>query len=145
MNRVLNTRPPTWFWAVSIAALLWSLVGVFFYIQETSLGPAELAALPEGQRILIETAPGWQHAAFALAVFASTLGSIGLLLRRMWSRILFIIALIAALAQFAWPFLMADAIGLLGASALGLPLAIIAIAIFLVWFAGLGVRRGWLR
>jgi len=145
VNRVLNAQPPSWFWGVSIAALLWSLIGVFMYLSQVSMDQTQLAALPEGRRILIESAPAWQTGAFAIAVFSGLLGSIGLLMRRMWSRPLFAVSLIAALVQFTWPFLIADAIGLLGASSLGLPLAVIAIAGLLVWFSTLGIRWGWLR
>lgn len=145
VNRVLNTRPPGWYWAVGIAALLWSVIGVMNYIWQISLDAEALAALPAGQRTLIETAPGWHSAVFGLAVFSSLLGSVGLLMRRMWARPVFIVSLVAIIIQFGWVFLIADAMGLLGPGALILPLAIIAAAIFLVWFASLGIRRGWLR
>lgn len=115
------------------------------YLSQVSMDEARMAALPEGQRILIESAPGWQTGAFAIAVFSGLFGSIGLLMRKMWSRVLFIISLLAVLVQFAWSFLIADALGLLGQSALILPLFIIVIAVLLVYCSTIGARRGWLR
>lgn len=145
MNRVLRERPPGWFWLISAGALLWSFIGVWMYLAQVSMTPDDLAQMDAGMRTLYETAPAWQTGAFAIAVFAGLLGSIGLLMRKTWARILLIISLVAVLVQMFWPFFMADALNLIGPSGAVMPLAIIVVAALLVWFASIGTKRGWLR
>lgn len=66
------------FYTISVFALVWNLLGVsqylaFVYAPETG----------------VETAPAYITAAFALAVFAGTLGSILLLLKKKLSNLFF--------------------------------------------------------
>ena len=144
MNRPLNQKPPGLFWAASGVALIWSLIGVWMYLDQVTMTPADLAEMPQGMRTLYETAPSWQTGAFAIAVFAGLLGSIGLLMRRSWSRILFVISLIAVIVQMFWPFFMADALNLIGPSGAIMPVVIIIVNALLVWFASIATARGWL-
>lgn len=145
MNRVLNAKPPTWFWLASALALLWSLIGVWTYLEQVTMTPADLARMPDGMRTLYETAPVWQTGAFAVAVFSGLIGCVGLLLRKMWARTFFIISLVAVLVQFFWPFFMADGLSLIGPSGAIMPAIIVAVTAFLIWLANIGIQRGWLR
>src|SRR5690606_2108284 len=101
-----SVKPPTWFWVVSIIALLWNLMGVFNYLNQALNKQAILESLDEAQRAVFEGIPAWATAAFAIAVFSGALGSIGLLVRKKWARPLFILSLVTAVAQFVhWLFI----------------------------------------
>ena len=78
-------KPPTWFWVVSVIALLWNLVGVFNYLNQAFNQVAMLESLNQAQREAFEGIPAWATAAFAIAVFSGTIACIGLLLRKKWA------------------------------------------------------------
>ena len=44
---------PAWFWAVAIAALLFELLGCFFYFVEARMSAADIAALPLDQAAML--------------------------------------------------------------------------------------------
>jgi len=77
-----TTKPATWFWIVSVLALLWNAMGDMAYIAQVTMSADALQALPEKERALYESLPTWATAAFAIAVWGSTLGCILLLLRK---------------------------------------------------------------
>lgn len=145
MNQYSPLRPPMWFWIVAIAGLLWELMGVASYLYHVTLTPEAIAALPAGQAALMRMTPPWVNAAFAIATWGGLAGALGLVLRRRWARPLLILSLVAIVIQFGWVFLIAKSHELIGPSSAIFPAVIILIAIVLVWFAGLAIKRGWLR
>jgi len=142
MNDVDGTRAPGWLRIVALLALLWNLVGVYFYLVHvgTIAGPAMSAA----DEALRGTMPAWATACFAVGVFGGSLGSVGLLLLKSWSRLLLLLSLLALLVEQGWYLLISGAPQVLGPSAYGLPITILVVAALLVWLANGGVKRGWL-
>ena len=146
MATVHENRVPVWFWIVAVLAFLWECMGCFAYLRDVSMTAADLAALPEGQRKLYEAMPAWQAAVYAVAVWVGLSGAVMLLRRRAWARPLFIVSLIACLIQFGYSFIVLKAAEVVGPEmAYPLPIAIILIAILLVWFSTMALKRGWLR
>ncbi len=144
MNGVIGARPPAWFRLLSVLGLLWSLIGVAMYLQKVGMFGDPLAGMPDAERALAESVPGWVTGAFAIAVFAGALGSLGLVVLKRWARPLLILSLLAILVQEAWIIFMSGAREVHGIMAIAMPALITLIAILLVWLAGTGVRRGWL-
>lgn len=145
MNEATVSRVPSWYWAVSVLALLWTLMGVASYLMQVyGAGAGLQPGMSEAQRTLDASMPAWVTGAFALAVFGGLLGSIGLLLRKRWARSLFILSLVAALAQFGWVLVVSDALALLGKQAAVFPIVILFVCVALVWFAHYADKRGWL-
>lgn len=129
-------RQSVWYWTISWFAVLWMAFGVLAWIMDARMDEAALNALPEAQRTLFTTRPGWIFIVYAIAVFAGLAGAIGLLLRKDWTVPALGLSLAAALIQFGYTFLVMDAAGLLGpAQALPLPLLINGIGAFLLWYA----------
>lgn len=145
MATTYENRVPAWFWIISGLALLWEAMGCYAYVTEVSMSAAQLSALPEGQQQLMRNVPVWATAAFAIATWGGLAGAAGLLLRRSWARLLLIVSLIAALVQFGWWFLIAKAAAVIGSSAYTMPVTVIVVAVVLVWFATMAMKRGWLR
>ena len=81
-----SVKPPVWFWVVSIIALVWNLMGVAAYLMDAYMSIEQLEAMSQEMRELYEGRPAWVTAAFAIAVFAGFIGSIGLLLRKKWAK-----------------------------------------------------------
>lgn len=140
-----SEKPPVWFWVVSIIALIWNLVGVMNYLNQAFNQVALLEAMDQAQRIAFEGIPAWATAAFAIAVFSGTLASIGLLLRKKWARTFFVISLIAAVAQFIHWLFISNAVEAFGPSTYTMPLIVIIIGIYLIFFSKKGIQKGWLK
>jgi hypothetical protein len=136
---------PSWYWVVSILALLWNLAGVANYLMQVLMTEEIKNTLPLEQVSLIEQAPSWGTAVFAIAVWSAFFACIGLLLRKKWSKPLFLISLIAVCIQMGYSILMTDAIALLGPIGLLIPISTIVIALFLYFFANIATKKQWLK
>ncbi|MBY5959243.1 hypothetical protein KUV50_13910 [Membranicola marinus] len=139
-----TSRPPVWFYILTIILLLWNAMGLFAFFDQVMISAARLEALPDNERNLYENTPVWAVIAFALAVFGGTLGCIGLLLRRSWARILFLISLVGIMVQMYYNVFIGKAMDVYGPGAVTMPVLVLLVAVFLIWFANYGIRRGWL-
>jgi hypothetical protein len=139
-----GTSSPRWLIGVGIAFLLWSLIGIAAFISQWSMSPADIAALPATESALWGSMPGWAWAAYAIAVSLAFIGSIGLILRRWWASLAYSISLIALLAQFSYPFLIAKGaqtdIGMLA-----FPLFIVVMGVLQWQLSRHWQRKGWLN
>ena len=140
-----TVKPPVWFWIMSVIALLWNLMGVFNYLNQAFNQIAILESLDQAQREAFEGIPAWATAAFAIAVFAGLAGSIGLLLRKKWARPLFVISLIAAVAQFIHWLFISNAVEAFGPSIYTMPIIVVIIGLYLIFFSKQGIQKGWLH
>ncbi len=144
MSDIINGKPSTNFWIISAAALVWNLIGLVFYIGQVTITPEALAALTEAQQEFFIGTPTWATAAFAIAVNAGVLGSLFLLLRKTWAIPMFIISLLAIVAQDVDAFVLRDAYGIVGVSSLIIPSMVFVIGIALLLYARVTKNRGWL-
>lgn len=135
---------PKWYWGVAGFALLWMAFGCFNYVVLMSMSAADIAKLPPAQQDIVNSAPVWVNALYAIAVWSGLGGAIGLVLRRAWARLLFLVSLVAVILQFGWIFTSSDQLAVEGPSAAAFPLVILLFGIFFVWFAGYAQKRGWI-
>ena len=145
MTNTPQTKPSTSFWIISVLALLWNLSGMMTFFMEVFITPEALAALPEAERALYETSPAWMKVVFAIAVFGGTLGCIFLLIRKTLAIQLFIISLAAVLIQMLYYLTMTKAVEVYGLESFIMPLIVIAIAVFLVWYSKNTKAKGWIN
>ena len=82
MNDQTSIKPPVWYWVVAAIALIWNLFGVMAYLGSVYMPPEAMEAMDANRRAFIENTPGWVTGAFAIAVFAGTIGCILLLFRK---------------------------------------------------------------
>ncbi|WKK64617.1 hypothetical protein [Lutimonas zeaxanthinifaciens] len=130
-----KNKNPKGFWIIGIVALLWNLMGVAEYLQLAYMKEETLAAMPVEQQALYENVPAWVTGAFALAVFGGLLGCILLLMKKKLATVVFIISLISVLAQMSYSIFMTNAMEVMGAMAIFMPILVIVISIFLVWYS----------
>ena len=135
---------PRSFLIIGIVALLWNVLGVMSYIMQVTMSPEALAQMSQAERALNESLPAWVTGAFAIAVFGSTLGCVGLLLKKAWAVPVFLVSLIAIVLQFAYWLFVAKSIEVYGMEAVFMPLLVTVIAIFLVWYSRDARNKGWL-
>jgi hypothetical protein len=145
MSKNPTTKPPVWFWIVSVLALLWNLMGVMNYLGNAFMKEAIKAEMTPEQVSLMESTPAWVTAAFAIAVWFGAAGCIGLLLRKKWAKSALGMSLIGVLAQTGYGFFMTNATEVYSQTeAVIIPLMVIVIAIFLIFFARLSERKLWI-
>ena len=143
MNAASTTRPMG-YWMIASAALLWNLLGLAMWYLQVSMTPEAIAALPADQRQLYETAPPWVNAAFGVAVFGGVFGALALLLKKRWAVALFAVSLLGLLVQLVSVFALTPALAVLGPSALAMPVVLVLIAAFLLWYSRRAAARGWI-
>ena len=146
MNKVLRRNPPGSFWVISVLLLVWNGMGVAAYLAQAFADPETLAAsYPPAEVAIMQSTPAWATAAFAVAVFAGLLGVIALLARKGIARWLFILSLIGVIVQHSWTFGMSGLLDIVGAERMIMPLIVVVICVFQIWYAGIGIKRGWIR
>ena len=140
MTDLSTNKPPIWFWIIAVIALIWNGMGVMAYLVRAFMTDEMIAAIPEEQQAeyLIEH-PAWYTAAFALAVFCGALGCLALLLRKKWAYMLFLISFVAATIQQVYIMVTIEE-----ASPI-MPIMIIVVCAFLVWFSKMSTAKGWLK
>lgn len=141
-----RSKPPAWFWIVTILLLLWECAGVWSWWEHWRHGPAAMRATPTEYDIRYFAAlPRWYVWLFALAVWSGLAGGLALLRRQAAARTLYVVSLIATVAMFAYTFTMTDLIAAKGGWVVYFPAVIVALGVVSIWFAGHATRRRWLR
>ena len=139
-----TNKPTTAFWVIAVVALNWNLMGVIAYLAQAYMTEEALAALPEAERAINANYPTWATAAFAIAVFGGAIGCILLLLRKKMASTLFIVSLIGILVQMTYNFMMSKAAEVYGPGGMIMPVMVILIGFFLVWYSKQSTTKGWL-
>lgn len=137
-----TNKPTSTFWIISVTALLWNIMGVAAYLGQAYMTDEVLAALPDAEQTYYTNIPAWVTAAFAISVFSGTLGCIALLLRKKLAIALFIISLVTVLIQFVYNFILQKDMEIATANFI-MPLIVIIIASFLVWYSKKSVENNW--
>lgn len=144
MTNTQTVKPPTWFWIVSVLALLWNLMGVWAYLADAFVSVEALGEMSQEMRELYEGRPTWVTAAYATAVWFGALGCVALLLRKKWAIPVFIISLLGLIAQQIYGFFLSNTFEVVGSSAMILPIVVLIIAIALWYFARSSTAKKWL-
>ncbi|MEO8773016.1 MAG: hypothetical protein ABI295_06665 [Xanthomarina sp.] len=139
MNFSSKNNLPLYFWVVSITSFIWNAFGVYSYLMEALSISGQLGELSSGRQNFDANLPAWYISAFAIAVFAGLAGSIGLLIRKRWAYIVFIISFLSTgIQQF---YVLTE----INPRDIFLSLSAIVIAVFLVWFSKRAAAREWLK
>lgn len=129
---IMLSRADRW---IAIVLLAWNLIGVAALVSQATMDLEALARTDPYQAQLFLTMPAWAWAAYAVAVIASVVGSIALLLRRKVALRMFALSLVAMLIQFGRTFLTTDLIAVKGWATIAFPAFIVAVGLFALWFA----------
>ena len=131
----------SWFRIAAIGSVVWFLLGCANYLYQVMLDPA---TLPLDQRAVIEAAPVWMYAAFAIAVWVGLAGSVLLLLRKKASVPMLGVSLLAVLVQFSGYLLVPGLREAMRSDMLLVPIIVVAVTWTVFWFAWHSQKRGWL-
>lgn len=132
-------KPVHWsFWAISILTLIWNLLGALNFLMQ--MNPAALSKYQGSERALIEGRPVWATIAFGIAVFSGVLGSILLCARKSLSYYFFLGSMGCVLITSIH---MIKANAFSSAELLGIVVMPIVVAVFLIWYSRMAIRKGW--
>ena len=137
-------EPTRLFWVISSMALVWNLMGVFNYLTQAFMTDAVLASLPKDQQLMYQDVPAWVTAAFAIAVFSGTLGAVFLLLKKKIASTFFILSFIGIFTQMSYGLLLDEKTDNYGPLGLLMPLMIIAVGAYLIWYSKKAKENRWL-
>ncbi len=140
-----DKKPPVWFWALGIFALIWNGLGIGAYANDIMMTAEKLAGMTELEQNLFVNRPFWASAAFAVAVIGGFMGSIMLLLRRRIAVRLFLMSLIAVLIQFASYFILDGYADYFSQNGWSMPISIPILAVAFLIFARWAEKSGFLR
>lgn len=146
MSGEINNKPSTAYWIISAVLLVWNIIGLMFYYQQSTLTPEIMAdaGLTAQQIAHITNTPAWGHSGYAIAVNAGVLGAILLLLRKAWAMPLFVLSLLGALVQDLDAMVLRDGIEAWGTTALILPVIVVLICLFEIAYSRSAKAKGWL-
>ena len=140
-----TVKPPVWFWVVAAIGLVWNLFGVMAYLGSVYMPPEALEALDPDRQAFIENTPGWVTGAFAIAVFAGTLGCLLLLFRKKLAIPFLGASLGGILVQQYYGFIGSNALEVYGTTeGLVLPLLVLVFAILLIVLGRRAAGNGWI-
>ena len=140
-----TNKPTALFWVIAIIALIWNGMGAMAYLGQKMMTPEALEMLPEAERALYNDIPMWATSAFAIAVWGGVLGAIFMLLRKKWAKTLFIISLIGIIVQMVYNLFISGAMDVYGPGGMIMPVMVIIIGIFLVWYCNKAIAQGYLK
>lgn len=137
-------KPSNLFWVISSIALVWNLMGVFNYLDQAFMTNKVLEVLPKEQQILYQDVPAWVTAAFAIAVFSGTLGSLLLLLKKKIATTFFTISFLGIMGQMSYGLLIDQNSDSYGPMGIAMPIIIIAFGGYLIWYSRKANEHRWL-
>jgi hypothetical protein len=135
MSEESTNKPPRAFYLISGFALVWNLLGVGAYVSQVTMSPDALNALPEAERMLYENVPVWATAAFAIAVNGGALGCLLLILRKAIATPVLIASLAGILVQMYHSLFIANSIEVYGPGGAIMPISVVIIGAYLIWFS----------
>ena len=135
---------PKWFNAVVFIALIWNLIGLYFFLTDLNMSPEEFALKPDTEQELLNNIPLWSMLANALGVFGGAIGCIGLLKKKAWSMMALLISLVAVMAQMSYWLFFTTAVEVYGPSSYRMPIMVILVAYLLMRLSNNGIKKGYL-
>ena len=138
-----TNKPNTVFWIIGVITLIWNGLGVANYLQQAYKPASFLEKFSGDQIALLDGLPVWMTALFAIAVFAGTLGCVALLLRKKIAVVLFLMSFLAATVQQLYWIFGTNATEVFSESLpYTMPILVIVVAAFLVWYSKDQKRKG---
>jgi len=140
-----STTSPGWYKPIVILAILWNCIGIFKFYFQLTMSTDEIAQLPAGEQDLMLDIPLWTTIAFGIGVFGGTFGSLGLLMKRAWSKIPLLLSFIAVFFQMAYWLFFTKSVVVYGPTTYIMPLVVILIAYLLLKLCLNGIREGYIN
>lgn len=137
---------PVWFWILAVFFLLRNIMGVLSFFSHVFISDEMLTKLPEDQSALYGDYPLWTNVVFAIAVFGGLFGSLGLILKKKWAKLAFIVSLGGIIPQMIHDLFFTKSIEVYGpGQAAIMPVMVVTFGVFLIWFSKYATHKNWLK
>lgn len=137
--------PRSVFWMISFAAILWNLLGIYFWLLQNFFMTEEIKLSLTPERLqMLNNAPSWGVFVFGIATIFGLLGSLFLLMRLRTATILFIISLIAISVQMLYRVFVMHSYDIMGIRGLIVPAIIIGVSVFLYRYSKNAEEKHWI-
>jgi len=130
-----TAKTPIHLWIVGILSVLWNAGGAFDYTATQLRLESYMSQFTPELLEYFYAFPVWMDAAWAIAVWASLLGSLSLLMRKAWAVWLFGISILGLAVSTVYNFVLSDGLAVMGSGAAIFSAAIWVIALFLFFYA----------
>lgn len=135
---------PWHFWVIAVLSLLWNGFGGYDYTMSHVQGEPyyRQMGMTDAQIAMMNAYPSWMHAVWAIGVWGSVVGSVLLLLRSKFAFHAFGLSAVAAIGALAYDLVTPQA---KAAMSPVMPVVIVVVCLFFVWYASTMTKRGVLR
>ena len=131
-----SNKPGITFWIVGLIALIWNGWGCFMYIAQAYDMEMATADLNTEQIAFLDAMPAWYTALFAIAVFTGFIGALMLLMKKGIATKLFLVSFVCAtINQVYWLFGTDASTVFADHQPYIMPVLIVIIGIFLIWYS----------
>ena len=144
-------RTPVHLWIVGILSLLWSCFGAYDYTMTRMRNTDYIASAmpgvdPNTALAWVDSMPLYAQIGWGLGVWLALLGAVLLLMRNRWAVWSYGLSMVGAIMSLGYQIALAPPLpGAEGPMYRVMPYVIIAVSIFLFWYAWTSERRGLLR
>lgn len=128
-------RAPLHLWIVGVLSLLWNAMGAFDYLATHFRLEFYMSQFTEQQLTYFYGFPAWAVAGWAFGVWGALAGSIGLLLRKGWSRWAFIVSLAGMVVSSIYTLVLSNGAEIMGGGGIFFTVVIWVVAIFLAVYS----------
>jgi hypothetical protein len=135
---------PKWYLPVTIAALIWNLVGCVAYLADVTVTPEAISRMSAVQQAMYEARTWWAVSATAVAVWGGAVGSLGLILRKRWAMVLLVASLVGVVVQDVALLFVSGLGSRVGLRVIVLQGMVLVVAVSLVSFAHGARKVGWI-
>jgi hypothetical protein len=122
-------------WGVGLLSLLWNAVGCFDYLATKLRLDFYMARFSDAQLDYFNGFPAWFSVFWALVVWSSILGSIGLLMRRRLAVGLFGVSLFGLVVTSIYSLFLSDGLEIMGSEGAAFSAVIFVVAVVLLFYA----------
>lgn len=140
-------KTPWHLWLIGLLTLLWNGGGAFDYLMVKARADWYVSQLTPDQLDYFLGFPGWVGASWAVAVWGGVVGSVLLLARSGYAVLAFFLSFLAMSATSIYGFFLSDVsmVAVMGQQAALFSLAIVGVALLVVFYARAMRRSGVLR
>lgn len=144
-------RTPVHLWIVGILSLLWSCFGAYDYTMTRMRNTDYIASAmpgvdPNTALAWVDSMPLYAQIGWGLGVWLALLGAVLLLMRNRWAVWSYGLSMVGAIMSLGYQIALAPPLpGAQGAMYRVMPYVIIAVSMFLFWYAWTEEKKGVLR
>ena len=137
-----RSKTPVHLWIVGILSLLWNAMGAFDYLATKLQLDFYMSQFSEKQLEYFYGFPALMTAFWAIAVWGSVAGSIGLLMRKKWAVWAFAVSCAGMVVTTIYSYGMSNGAEIMGTGGVIFSVFIWIIALFLLWYSWSQAKKG---